>query len=200
MARRSDHSRPELTRMALDAAKKIVSEQGLRGLSTRKVADIIGYSPGTLYQLFQDQDELVMRMNAETLTDFARLCEGVDFTQPPEATLADLARCYIADVRERRGLWNAVFEHSLPEGKVQPDWYGERIATLLGFAARAIAPLFGPGEEAALRHQVQVLWAGLYGIASLATADKLPVGESPERMVETLARNTITALRARKAG
>jgi AcrR family transcriptional regulator len=198
MARRSDHSRTELTRMALDAARKIVSEQGLRGLSTRKVADIIGYSPGTLYQLFADQDELVMRMNAETLDGFAGICGEVDFNQSPEATLTDLARRYIADVRERRGLWTAIFEHSLPEGKPQPEWYSNRITTLLGFAARAIAPLFPPGEEAALKHEVQVLWAGLYGIASLATADKLGAGESPEKMVETLARNTLTALRARR--
>ena len=110
-----------------------------------------------------------------------------------------LARFYIGDVREKRRLWNAVFEHSLPEGRDTPVWLAERRQTLLGFAQQAIAPLFEPGEEAACRHQVQVLWAGLYGIASLATADKLPETESAEAMVQTLVRNTIAALVARKA-
>ena len=45
MARRSDHTRDELRRMALDAARAIVEEDGLRGLSTRRLAKAIGYTP-----------------------------------------------------------------------------------------------------------------------------------------------------------
>ncbi len=199
MARRSDHSRDELTRMALAAARKIVEKQGLRGLSTRQIGTRIGYSPGTLYQLFADLDELVMRLNAETLDRLIGECAQVDFSAPPESVLEELGRRYIGAVARDRALWNAVFEHSLPPGRETPEWMRERTQKLLGFAQAAIAPLFARHEEAKCRHQVQVLWAGLYGIASLAAAGKLPADESPDALVQTLVRNTMTALRTRQS-
>ena len=159
----------------------------------------MGYSPGTLYQLFEDLDELILRMNAETLDGLIAACDGVDFDAGPEAALEQLARRYIAYVGENRGLWNAIFEHSLPEGRDSPPWMVERTGKLLGLAERAIAPLFGDGEEDQRHHEAQVLWAGLYGIASLATADKLPAGESPEAMVRTLVRNSIAGIRVLRA-
>ncbi|MBI2720044.1 MAG: TetR/AcrR family transcriptional regulator [Rhizobiales bacterium] len=199
MARRSDHSRDELTRMALAAARKIIAKQGLRGLSTRQIAAGIGYSPGTLYQLFEDLDDLILHINAATLDGLIEACRDVDLAAGPEAALEELARRYISYVGNNRGLWNAVFEHSLPEGRIAPDWLRERTRSLLGLAERAIAPLFQESEEAARRHEAQVLWASLYGIAALATAGKLPPGESPETMVQSLVQNSVAGLRSRRA-
>lgn len=199
MARRSDHSRDELTRMALGAARKIVSKHGLRALSTRKIATRIGYSPGTLYQLFDDLDDLILHLSAETLDGLIEQCRDVDFAQGPEAALEELARRYIGYVNRNRGLWNAIFEHSLPEGRAAPEWFRERTRKLLSLAEKAIAPLFGAGEEKACWHEAQVLWAGLYGIGSLSTARKLPPEEHPETMVRSLVRNSIAGLRAQRS-
>ena len=199
MGRRSDHSRDQLTRMALAAARKIVSNQGLRALSTRRIAARIGYSSGTLYQLFDDLDDLILHLNAETLDGLFETCQDVDFAGGPEVALEELARRYIAYVNRNRGLWNAIFEHSLSEGRVAPEWFRERTSKLLGLAEKAIAPLFGAGEEKACRHEAQVLWAGLYGIASLSTAHKLPPEEQPEAMVQSLVRNSIAGLRAQRS-
>ena len=74
MARRSDHSRDELRRMALEASKKILTKQGLRGLSTRRIAARMGYSAGTLYQIFDDFDDLILQVNAATL-DLSLSCD-----------------------------------------------------------------------------------------------------------------------------
>jgi AcrR family transcriptional regulator len=195
MGRRADHSREELLELALTAAQKIIAKQGLRGLSTRRIADKIGYSPGTLYQLFEDLDDLIVHVNARTLDGLIAACRDVDFSRGPEVALSDLARCYIDYVGRHRGLWNAIFEHSLPDGRSAPDWFAERTRVLMGYAERAIEPLFGLEEEATRRHEAQVLWAGLYGIASLANAGKLPADESPETMVQSLIRNSVAGLR-----
>ena len=63
MARRSDHTRAELKDLALEAARSIVREKGVSALSTRKLADRIGYTSGTIYQVFQNRDDLVEQMN-----------------------------------------------------------------------------------------------------------------------------------------
>ena len=67
MARRADHSREELCEIAMQAAERIVETDGLRALTARNVADAIGYSPGTLYNLFANLDELILQLNGRTL-------------------------------------------------------------------------------------------------------------------------------------
>ena len=47
MARRSDHSREELYDLALSAAREIAEAEGLRGLTARRIAEKIGYTPGS---------------------------------------------------------------------------------------------------------------------------------------------------------
>ena len=67
MARRADHSREELYDNALAAAQRIVETDGFRALTARSVADAIGYSPGTLYNLFENLDDLIIHLNGRTL-------------------------------------------------------------------------------------------------------------------------------------
>jgi hypothetical protein len=43
MGRRSDHSQDELYEMALAAARGIIEVNGLRALTARNVADVMGY-------------------------------------------------------------------------------------------------------------------------------------------------------------
>ncbi len=95
MARRSDHTRAELHDMALGAARSIVTADGLAGLSTRRVAKAIGYSAGTLYQLFADLDDLIFHLNATTLDALFAACRGADLDASPESALTELARRYI---------------------------------------------------------------------------------------------------------
>ena len=69
MARRSDHSRDELRKMTLNAAGRIIAERGLDGLSIRGIAQEIGYTSGTLYQLFRNLDDLIIATHILTLQD-----------------------------------------------------------------------------------------------------------------------------------
>lgn len=183
--------------MAVAAATKIVAKQGLRKLSTRLIAARMGYSAGTLYQLFDNLDDIILHVNARTLEGLSEACRDVDFAAGPEASLYELARRYIDYTGRNPNLWAAVFEHSLPRGRTAPKWYAEKSGMLLEFGERAITPLFGPDEEAARRHEANVLWAGLYGIGSLATTGKLPASESPELMALLLIRNYLAGLRER---
>ena len=73
LARCYDHSREQLREMALAAAREIVALDGLCGLTTRKVAARIGYTVGTIYNLFDDLDHLIVQMNGQTLDELYRV-------------------------------------------------------------------------------------------------------------------------------
>jgi AcrR family transcriptional regulator len=180
--------------MALKSARSIVTRDGLRGLSTRRVAESMGYSAGTLYQLFDDFDDLILQLNAETLNSLLRKCQDVNFDAEPENILLELAARYLDFVRNHPRLWNALFEHNLPKERNLPDWYESKVAQLLALADRALLSLF-PNDHERRLHEAHVLWASLYGISSLASADKLATTENPQEIVRSLVRNYVAGLR-----
>ena len=186
MGRRSDHSRDELRRMSLDAARKIVREEGLAALTTRKIAKAIGYTVGTLYQIFKGADDLIEQMNAETLDELHDLCQQIDFGAGPAKNLRALADRYLSYARENPRLWNAVFEQRLPEDHQRQETYQASVLRLMGLVERAIDPLFGPNQKHRRLHEARVLWSSFYGINALATAGQLSKQETVEDMIGTL--------------
>ena len=168
--------------MALDAARKIVDEEGLRALTTRKLATAIGYTGGTLYQLFENVDDLVEQMNAETIDELRSRCERIDFGHGPSQSLRALADAYIKFISEHPKIWNAIFERRRPT----EEKYYTSVRRMLSVVERAIAPLFEPDEQQARLRDVQVLWAWIYGIGALASSNRLSEDQDVGRMIDTV--------------
>jgi AcrR family transcriptional regulator len=199
MARRSDHSRAELMALALDAAREIVAREGFRGLTARRVAQRIGYSVGTLYNVFENLDDLIVHLDASLLD---RLYAAVTDGQPEidiEVALKALAGRYIAFVETNRNEWDLMFEHKLPPGQDLPEWYYTKLRRLLALVEDTLAPLFGAGDAAARARAARVLWAGVHGIATLAGTGKLSIitAEGAGELIDTLIETYVAGMRAR---
>jgi len=52
----------------LDAARSIIMEHGVDGLSMRTLADLVDYSPAALYKYFKDKDEILDELTTEAWT------------------------------------------------------------------------------------------------------------------------------------
>jgi AcrR family transcriptional regulator len=78
---RREREREQVRTRILDAAREILSEDGLAGLSMRGIAERIEYSPATIYLYFRDKDELTReivqqgfdRMNGYVTEEIAEL-------------------------------------------------------------------------------------------------------------------------------
>ena len=198
MGRRSDHSRDELHAMALVAAREIAEREGLRALTARRIAREIGYTIGTLYNLFDNFDDLIVHLNGTTLDTLYEALAGQRLDEEPEAALRALARAYIRFTSNHPNLWSMLFEPSALHGEQLPDWYHEKVRRLLGLAEQALASLFPAGQEELRHHSARVLWSGLHGICSLAHAGALPKSESETAMADSLITNYVTGLRSEK--
>ena len=174
MPRRSDHSHAQIRAMALAAARRLVDVGGLGDVTARRVAEAIGYSPGTLYNVFANLDDLILQVNAETLDDL-RTQLAASPTGDVETDVKALALAYIAFIDAHPHRWAAVMDHSLPPGSPMPDWYQARIDALMACLECALAPLFGKIEEAARLRAASVLWSSLHGICSLSRSGKLSI-------------------------
>lgn len=201
MGRRNDHSREDLRALTLAAARRVMAAEGLRGLTARRLAKEIGYSPGTLYNIFENLDEVALRVNADLLDDLQKRLTAALAGQPdPQAALAAMARAYMDRARAEPGLWSALFEHRMAEDHPLPDWYAARITRLFGLAEEVLSPLFAPGQEAACQRSARVLWSALQGMTSLALARKLePLARiSAEAMADDLVATYLAGLQARQ--
>ncbi|MEQ1577742.1 MAG: TetR/AcrR family transcriptional regulator [Hyphomicrobium sp.] len=173
MGRRSVHTAEQLREVILDASIGILQEQGLQGLSAREIARRIDYSPGTLYNVFENLDDIVLTIEGRMLDGLAAVLEALPDEPDPRRDVRNLAHAYLAYSHEHPKLWNLLFEHHLPAGRDVPEWYKSKLDGLLARVESAVRPLQPQAGEDAVKRSARVLWAGVHGITSLSTADKL---------------------------
>ena len=54
-----------MRKIILDAAMELFIQEGYNGVSIRKIADKIEYSPGSIYTYFQDKDSIFYELHVE---------------------------------------------------------------------------------------------------------------------------------------
>ncbi len=196
MGRRSTHTPQQLRELILDAAQEIIEAQGLAGLSAREIARRIEYSPGTIYNMFENLDDVVLHVEARVLDALDKRLTAVLQDGNAVGRVNRLAQDYLAFTHEKPRLWNLLFEHHLPAGAALPAWYQQKLEGLMGRVEEALAPLFPAGREAERQRAARVLWAGVHGITSLSTADKLSLvtTESANRLVDDLVTTYLAGL------
>jgi AcrR family transcriptional regulator len=166
--------RDALRERALDAARAVLREEGLKALNARRLAADIGAAVGTLYNLFENFEEVILRLNLETLEELeaAFAARAVLPKDPCAATLA-IARDYLDFTARHRNRWASVLEFKAVQPHGIMDDFRATISRLVAEVERAIAPLFPPGAETARRLAAAVLWTSLEGISALSAADNL---------------------------
>ncbi len=193
MARRSDHTREQLHAMIIDAARDIVEQDGLAGLTIRRIGKEIGYSSGTLYNLFDDLDDIVLHLNAATLETLFRDLAAVPASDGVEASLHALADPYLRFVERRPLLWGLLFQ-SLPNRSPRPDWYYDRMGRLFMLLEDALDPIFGAGQQQAKRDAARILWSGLHGMCTLAAEGAVLSWDDVRRLKSELIRTYVAGL------
>ena len=201
MGRRSTHTPQQLRELILDAAQEIIDAQGLTGLSAREIARRIGYSPGTIYNMFDNLDDVVLHVEARVLDALDQRLADIQ-QGAAEGRVARIAHAYLAFTQEKPRLWNLLFEHHMPPGSELPAWYQQKLEGLMRHVEQALAAHFPADGDGDLRRASRVLWAGVHGITSLSTADKLSVvtTETAGRLIDDLVGTYLAGLPPLAAG
>lgn len=202
MARRSEHSRPELENLMLEQAHRIVGESGFEGLTARKLAESVGYTPGTIYNVFHSMDDLYLRLNGHTLDILYGVLNGPacnDPRQPSVANIKAMAAEYKEFCNQYKPYWLMLFTHRLPEGQAAPLWFTEKIERLFEPLERLLQDFYGPGEEQQHKMAARVLWSSVHGLCFLALTGKFRlVGDDTtiNAMMDYLIENFVAGIKA----
>jgi len=143
MGRRSDHTRPELREMIVAEGHRQISDVGFARFSAREVAKRIGYSIGTIYNVFGSYDQLILAINGRTLDlwlDYleSRL-EGVS-----EDRLRAAIDAYFEFAVIHRHAWAALYDFRLADDEAMPEGYQRKVTEITEVVVREIAAALPP--------------------------------------------------------
>ncbi|RZF63380.1 TetR/AcrR family transcriptional regulator [Sphingomonas populi] len=145
MGRRSDHSRAELEELILAEAHALMAEVGFARFSAREVAKRIGYSIGTIYNVFGSLDRLVLAVNSRTFVAWAALVRA-RLDAAGADRVAALVDAYFDFAEANPNVWMAIYDHRLPPNAPFPEDYFRQRAELTGLVEAEIAAILPPAQ------------------------------------------------------
>jgi AcrR family transcriptional regulator len=176
---RRERERGETRDKILDAARELFLSEGYEGVSMRKVAEKIEYSPTAIYVHFADKRQLFRALCHE---DFARLSQsfqGFSQLKDPVQRLAQIGRMYIEFGLRFPHHYQLMFMTQHPEG--EPD---DRDREVMGnpeldayaFLRQTVQEAIHAGR---FRQELkdaelvsQTLWAAVHGVIALEIAKR----------------------------
>lgn len=165
-----EQARANVRQAILEAARTRISTEGYAGLSMRRLAQDIGYTPKTIYLYFTDKDDLLSELIEEELARLVLHLETVAAAEADAAQRLDaVALAYVAYGRAHPHAYQVMFlmrEHPLSReaARVHHHIHGRRFQEMLVQVLRDSGRV-----SAALDLQVvaQALRCALHGVVAL---------------------------------
>jgi len=162
MGRRSDHSRPELKALIIEEGHRHMAEVGYAAFSAREVAKRIGYSIGTIYNVFGSYDRLILAINTRTFELWAEDARR-RMAKAGKDRIRMLVESYFSFARENRNAWMAIYDHRLPPGMEMPAEEKAARAPLTDLVVDEIAAVLPPDRQDEARPLARSLIATVHG-------------------------------------
>ena len=194
-------------RLSVDAAAEIVDAEGARAVTARRIAQQIGYAPGTLYTHFRNLDEILGYVRAVTLKDLRLRCgTAVAAADNGASALLALSNAYLeyaVDHPHRiEMLFNTpflLFPDSSPDarGDSPPqtdvdDFVQQNVEQLIMLVENQLR-LVEPGVDAKLLStRAKALWGGIHGVCALSLPRQAFAGQPSSAILESLVESFIT--------
>lgn len=162
MARRSDHSRDELQQLIIDEGHRQLAQQGFANFSARQVAKRIGYTVGTLYNVFGSLDNLMLAINGRTL-DKWRYHLTLKLEDCDEYRLKRAVEAYFEFAILNRNCWLALMDFRLPEDQEPPESYTEKVASIMQVVCDEVRQELPPEHRSKAEELTRSLLATVHG-------------------------------------
>lgn len=164
MARSTQHlsNQPLQRSHILDAARSIVVRQGFDALSMRKIAEVVGYSPASLYLHFSGRDAIAHALCIEGYAQLLASLHMHDSLLDPGERVKAMAHTYAAFGRAHPELYQLIFMQNpayTDAAFSAPEAAGESTLSLF---TQALASSDNPPAAA------EIVWTALHGIVSLS--------------------------------
>ena len=185
----------------LEATERMIATEGWTSVQARRISTEVGCAIGTIYNLFDDLDGLILAANLRTLSALAerlRDAEAKAAGQDLETRLTSLALAYLAFAETEQRRWRAVFEHRPPDTCPVPAAYFEDRRALLGMIERQLADAMPTANDEIRQDAARGLFSATHGNVLIALDAKLGPYDAAacERQIRFLVRHVVAGLSA----
>jgi AcrR family transcriptional regulator len=191
---RREREKEEVRRKIQGAARELFAREGYDHVTMRAIADAIEYSPTTIYNHFEDKDDLVEALCNE---DFAQLLAALTASEPPKdpvARIRALGQAYAAFARRYPNHYRFMFMTPRDEGhQPKPEDPGSRSFELLRHSVKQAIET-GRFRDEPVDAMAQVIWASLHGVVALLVTyrnEQFPCVPPAPDLVERTIENTL---------
>lgn len=148
--------------MIVAEGHRLMAETGFAAFSAREVARRVGYSIGTVYNVFDSLDHLLVAINSRTFELWT-----VYLRERIEAGGGDriraLVEAYFGFAREHPKLWMAIYDHRLPAGMMMPESDMEKRRALTQIVFNEVSRQLPGRSDAEVEHLARSLIATVHG-------------------------------------
>ncbi len=183
IAERKEREKAELKGRIMGAAKQLFLEKGIDNTSMRNIANLIEYSPGTIYHYFKDKSEIFHALHAEGFTELGKRMMVLNSVSDPMERLKAMGKIYIRFGIENPEMYDLMFIKEAPVEFLEDkkNWSeGEAVHDGLKFT---LADCMDAGhfEGHDLDALTFMVWSCVHGMVSLQIRQRCDVVEEAKR-------------------
>ncbi len=195
---RKDRDKAEMKDMILKAAMKLFINEGYDGVSIRKIAEEIEYSPGSIYTYFKDKNSIFYALHVEGFEKLYQKQLAVQSMMDPRERLVAHGKAYIEFAIENQQYYEIMLIIRAPEEIIcqKEDWaHGHRSYDLL---KRNVAECQAKGmfKNQNTEAVAFVFWSIVHGIASLVIRRGAAIKNMNEQNIESMIENSLNLIRS----
>jgi len=186
----------EIRNIILEAARDIITREGIKGLSIRKITNAIEYSPAIIYHYFKDKNEIV-----ETIVEegYKRILSSLTMVarneKQPEKEIKEVFCNYIKAALDNKDEYMAIMLSDDPILKQKTAILEKGISKrsrTMGILSEAIKSGIDQGRFAACDVELtaQIMWTSAFGLIIKLMIEK----DIPEEQINDLIENHFKTL------
>lgn len=173
----------------LDAAGRILAQDGYESLSIRKIANEIEYSPGIIYHYFKDKAEIIATVVDEGYGRILKKLSEVSVdVENPDKSIENTLRAYIELMLETPEQFKAVMLNDMPGVADKVNMLDEGISkerkSIQGLCRIvALGMEKGKFREMDVELTSQIIWTSTHGLLSRLILEKNIPQRQKERLI-----------------
>jgi len=195
LAERKERDKAELKDLILQAAKRLMLKDGQEGLSIRKIANDIEYSPATIYLYFKDKDEILHELMEMGFLKMNKYMSAAFTEQDAVRRIYLIGEGYVKFGLENKDWYYLMFNSDKPMKhieKCREEWdegmlMFDFLANTCKEAIQNLSLKFKDERILALH-----LWSCVHGLVTLAQSDRIEIVEAGQK--ESLITRTLDSM------
>jgi len=194
---RKEKQKLEIRKLILDASVKLFVEEGFSNVTIRRIAEIIEYSPTTIYLYFKDKDEIFFALHDIGFQKMQELNKDLVTINNPLLRLHKMGENYLEFGMSNPEFYNLMFVQEEPMNKIAElgcDWNEGDAA--IGQLKETVAECMekgyiGKGDA----HLVSLsMWSFVHGLVALAISERMEKFVPQKEMVMSVMKQSLNWL------